>query len=138
MKKLTMFAVVFAVVCTLAPIAGAQMNEQAGWKAVVPYAFYVENQKFPAGEYLLRWNAGRMQISSPNGEHKAQLITLPKQGKRTERSSHLEFTKYGTENFLTAIKFAGQEEGREVMKSKLAMELAKRETGTQLAVVIVK
>ncbi len=138
MKKVTLILSVFALLCLLAPIAGAQIDEQTAWKASIPYAFHVENQKFPAGDYLLRWNSGRMQITSPNGEYRAFLITFPMKGKATEKASHLEFTSYGTEHFLTGIKFAGQEEGREVLKSKRAIELAKRQTGVQLAVAIVK
>ncbi len=138
MKKVTLIVAVFTLICVLSPFAGAQLNDQAVWKANIPYAFHIENQRFPAGEYLLRWNSGRMQITSPNGEYKAFLITFPKQGKATEKSSHLEFTSYGTEYFLTGVKFAGQEEGREILKSKQAIELAKHQTGTQLAVVIVK
>lgn len=138
MKKVTMILVVLALVCMLAPMANAQLNEQTVWKANIPYGFHVENQRFPAGDYLLRWNAGRMEIASANGAYKAQLITFPKEGRKTEQYSRLEFTGFGTEYFLSAIKFAGQAQGREVLLSKRAMEFAKHQTGTQLAVVIVK
>ncbi len=137
MKKVTMFLAVLTLVCLMAPFATAQLDESTVWKAKVPYDFQVENTKFAAGDYEFKWTAGRLQIAPVNGgATKAVVITLPVEGKKTIDRSMLQFNSYGSDHFLSAIWFAGQEQGRELLKSKTEMQLAQRQRPTQLAVLL--
>lgn len=136
MKKITMTLVLVTLLCLLVPFASAQLNEQAAWKANVPYSFQIENTKMPAGEYRLHWVAGRIRIESMNGKYAAAVITLPIEGKKTQQNSSLQFTTYGNEHFLSSIWFAGQEQGRELLKSQAEVQLAKNRNATQLAVLL--
>ncbi len=137
MKKITMILVLVTLGFLMAPFASAQLNDRAVWTAKVPYSFQVENTKMPAGEYRLQWVGGRIRIESLDGKHVASVITLPMEGKM-QPNSILQFTSYGTERFLSGVWFAGQEQGRELLKSKVEVELAKKQTPVQLAVVIVR
>ena len=138
MKKLTITLITVTVLCLLVPFANAQLDESTIWTAKIPYSFHVENTQFPAGEYLFKWNSGRMQITAADGRAKALVITLPLQSKKTVEQSMLKFDTYGTEHFLSAIWFAGAEQGRELMKSKLEIELARRQSPTQVAVLLAR
>lgn len=126
MKKLMVAIACFAFVLALSPVASAQMDEQTIWKANVPYTFHVENRAMPAGVYLVRWTAGRLMLASADGKNRVSAIALRTEGKKTQERSFLKFNKYGSEHFLSAIYFAGQEDGHELLKSKYEVELAKK------------
>lgn len=136
--KITMFLVTLTLLCTLVPFANAQMDESTIWTAKVPYSFRVENTQLPAGEYLFKWNSGRLLITSADGNNKVAVISLPLEGKKTVEKSTLQFSTYGTEHFLSSIWFAGREQGREFMKSKLEVELARKQAPMQVAVLLAK
>ncbi len=127
MKKFTILAALFVLAVMLAPSANAQLNDMT-WKATIPYAFHVENQEMPSGTYLMRWVGGRIQLASEDGKAVASLVTFPVENPKTQERSYLKFHNYGGQRFLAAVHFAGIEQSREVLQSKLAMQLAKTQT----------
>ncbi len=134
MKKLMIAVTFFALVLMLAPMASAQLNDRT-WKADIPYGFQVENQKMPAGVYLVKWVSGRIQLASEDGKNVASLVTFPVVNAKTQERSYLKFNNYAGKRFLAAIYFAGVEQSREVLQSKEAMQLAKTQTATPEYVV---
>lgn len=135
MKKLMVAIACFAFVLALSPAASAQMDDQTIWKANVPYAFHVENRQMPAGLYLVKWTAGRLMLASTDGKDRISAITLLTVGKKTQERSFLKFNRYGSEHFLSAIYFAGQEDGHELLKSKYEVELAKKTSPETVQIV---
>lgn len=121
MKKLMLVVTLILVSVTL---SNAQSNKV--WKANIPYSFHVENQTLPAGMYRVEWVAGRLRIASEDGKYAASAIALPKEGRTTQTASRLKFNNYGGERFLSEIFFSGQEQSRELLRSKLEMRYAKR------------
>lgn len=138
MKKITKLLVTLTLLCLLVPFANAQMDENTIWTAKIPYSFHVEGTQMPAGEYLIKWNSGRLLITAADGRGKVAVITLPLDGKKTVEKSMLQFRTYGTEHYLSSIWFAGREQGREFMKSKLEVELARKQSPVQVAVLLAK
>ena len=135
MKKLMMFVASFVFVMALSPIAQAQLDEQKTWKASVPYSFQVESKQMPAGDYLVKWVGGRLQISSVDGKYQANVLVLPVEGKVTQTKSRLVFNDYGDQHYLAAVYFAGQEQSRELLKSRAEVQMARNRTPIQMAVV---
>jgi hypothetical protein len=130
-----MLVALFVFVMALSPVAQAQMDEQRAWKANVPYTFQVENRQMPAGQYLVKWMGGRLHISRADGSYSATFLALPVEGKVTQSQSRLVFNNYGDTHFLSAVYFAGQEQSRELLKSKLEMQLARSRAPKQDAVI---
>ncbi len=135
MKKLMVAIACFAFILALSPVVMAQMDDQTIWKANVPYTFHVENRELPAGVYLVKWTAGRLTLASENGKDRVNVIALRTEGKKMQEKSFLTFNKYGTEHFLSAIHFAGQEDGHELLKSKYEVELAKKTMSEKVQIV---
>jgi hypothetical protein len=135
MKKLMMLVACLTLVLALSPLAQAQMDEQRAWKANVPYTFQVENKQLPAGEYLVKWMGGRLHIASVDGKNSATFLALPVEGKITQSKSRLVFNNYGDTHFLTAVYFAGQEQSRELLKSKTEMQIAHSKTPSKETVL---
>lgn len=133
MKKLTLVLTLTIVMVGLSGMANAQMSNKV-WKAKVPFAFQVENQKLPAGEYLFQSFGGHIRLTSADGSKAVTVLSFANQGTRTENSTRLNFNNYGGQHFLAGVFFAGQEESREILKSKLEVELSK---GHKPAVAII-
>ena len=138
MKKLMVAIACFAFVLAMNPAALAQMDEQRMWKANVPYTFHVENRELPAGVYLVKWTAGRLTLASEDGKNRVNVIAIRTEGKVTQEKSFLTFNKYGSDHFLSAIHFAGVEDGRELLKSKYEVELAKKNSLETVQIVAQK
>lgn len=110
----------------LAPDVAAQLDEGRLWKATISNSFYVEDRELPAGDYIVRWFGGRIQIQSADGKQSVSILTFPLKGKATPESGRLEFSHYGDVHYLSSIWFAGREEGRELLKSRIELSMAKR------------
>lgn len=135
--KLTFAAVVLMMALTFAPSANAQLDTQDR-AARIPFAFHVENQELPAGDYLIGWLGGRLHIHSVDGKYSATAIALPVNGTKTQASSKLEFQRYGSVVFLSRMWIAGTETGRELLKTRHEVELAKQQGGTVIALAAEK
>ncbi len=104
----------------------AQSESQRLMKITVPFAFAVENNSLPAGEYLVLTVTPErsIRIVSTDGKHSAIVNTLPNYAKSPSESSRLVFHKYGDEYFLTQVWTGGQNVSRNPLSSKRAMEIA--------------
>lgn len=108
--------------------ARAQQAERAV-KFEAPFAFEVENNKLPAGEYTVLVQAGWLQIQGKNGKGAAHALTIPvvSRGQKTVVKSHVVFHNYKGRYFLAEIWAAGQEKGRELLETREEQQLAKRQ-----------
>ncbi len=104
-------------------------------KAEIPFAFYVEDREFPAGTYLVGWLGGRIHIQSPDGSYSASVIAVPIELKQTRERSALQFTGYGTATYLSRVWIGGNDSGRELLRTKREVELAKKSPGKIYATV---
>ncbi|HXH68358.1 MAG TPA: hypothetical protein VNI81_14230 [Candidatus Limnocylindrales bacterium] len=103
-------------------------------KFETPFAFEVENNKLPAGEYTVLVQGGWLQIQGKDGEDAAHALTIPvvSRGSKPVVKSHVVFHNYQGRYFLAEIWASGQEKGRELLETREEQQLAKRQ---EMAVV---
>ena len=88
----------------------AQMtSSQQLMKVNIPFAFGVQDQSLPAGQYLVFTVTPErsIRIVSANGKHSAIANTLPNYAKEPSSYSRLVFHRYGNEYFLAEVWTAG-------------------------------
>jgi hypothetical protein len=98
-------------------------------KFEAPFAFEVENNKLPAGEYTVLVQGGWLQIQGKDGKGVAHSLTMPvvSRGEKTVAKSHVVFHTYQGRYFLAEIWASGQEKGRELLETREEQQLAKRQ-----------
>jgi hypothetical protein len=98
-------------------------------KFEAPFAFQVENNKLPAGEYTVLVQGGWLQIQGKDGKAAAHALTMPvaSRGQKTVTKSHVVFHNYQGRYFLAGIWSSGQEQGRELLETRDEQQLAKRQ-----------
>ena len=103
-------------------------------KFEAPFAFQVENNKLPAGEYTVLVQAGWLQIQAKDGKGAAHSLTIPvvSRGSKTVANSHVVFHNYQGRYFLAEIWTSGQEKGRELLETREEQQLAKRQEMTSV------
>jgi hypothetical protein len=111
---------------TAASVFGQLTSSQQLMKVNVPFAFGVQDQSLPAGQYLVFTVTPErsIRIVSANGKHSAIVNTLPNYAKEPSSNSRLVFHRYGNEYFLAEVWTAGQDVARNPLSSKKAMESA--------------
>jgi len=112
--------------------SGAGLRAQQAERVVkfeTPFAFEVENNKLPAGEYTVLVQAGWLQIQGKDGQGAAHALTMPVVSRRqkTVANSHVVFHNYQGRYFLAEIWASGQEKGRELLETREEQQLAKKQ-----------
>jgi hypothetical protein len=112
--------------------SGAAVQAQQAERVVkfeAPFAFEVENNKLPAGEYMVLVQGGWLQIQGKDRKGAAHALTLPvvSHGQKTVAKSHVVFHNYKGRYFLAEIWASGQEKGRELLETREEQQLAKRQ-----------
>jgi hypothetical protein len=112
--------------------SGAGVRAQQAERVVkfeAPFAFEVENNKLPAGEYTVLVKGGWLQIQGKDGQGAAHALTMPvvSRGQKTVAKSHVVFHNYQGRYFLAQIWASGQEKGRELLETREEQQLAKRQ-----------
>jgi hypothetical protein len=98
-------------------------------KFEAPFAFEVENNELPAGEYTVLVQGGWLQIQGKDGKGAAHALTMPvvSRGEKAVAKSHVVFHNYQGRYFLAEIWASGQEKGRELLETREEQQLAKRQ-----------
>ena len=111
---------------TAASVFGQMTSSQQLMKVNIPFAFGVQDQSLPAGQYLVVTVTPErsIRIVSSDGKHSAIVNTLPNYAKEPSSNSRLVFHRYGNEYFLAEVWTAGQDVARNPLSSKKAMESA--------------
>lgn len=127
MKKQT---VVLAVLGLLVALAVAPTYGQIwGVKAKVPFRFVVADKTLPEGEYLLSSARDEVFVQDSAGKRVAMVLTNAVAGRTVGKTGEVVFECYADLCFLSQVWTPGQNTGRELLRSRLEAEIAKRETG---------
>ena len=104
-------------------------------KFASPFAFEVENNKLPAGEYTVLVQGGWLQIQGKDGKGVAHSLTMPvvSRGEKPVTKSHVVFHNYHGRYFLAEIWTSGQEKGRELLETREEQQLAKKQEMTAVS-----
>jgi hypothetical protein len=125
MKSILKFAVLVLAMAAAAQGAAAQAKRWLVLKA--PFAFTVERQQLPAGEYRVQLQDGWLRVQSTDGKTSVNVLTMPVSGKTPEGHGEVVFHQYGDKYFLAQVWTPSHETGRETIESRDEMQLAKRE-----------
>lgn len=126
MKRQTLS--VFAMLSLMVTMALASGYAQDKVVADIPFQFAVGNKSLPAGEYsVTQLSPAVMLIKSDDGSGAAMALANPAQANKAPDEAKLVFHRYGDQYFLFQVWTPGSNTGREVAKSKLERELARRQ-----------
>ena len=118
--------ITICLLLTAAGVFGQMTSSQQLMKVNIPFAFGVQDQSLPAGQYLVVTVTPErsIRIVSSDGKRSAIVNTLPNYAKEPSSNSRLVFHRYGNEYFLAEVWTAGQDVARNPLSSRKAMESA--------------
>lgn len=106
-----------------------------GVKVKVPFKFVVANKTLPEGDYLLSSVHDEVFVQDSNGKRVAMVLTNAVGGRTVGKTGQVIFECYTDLCFLSQLWTPGQDTGRELLRSRLETEVAKRETGKYFALL---
>ena len=133
--KRSLKGAIAAAVLVMMSAGLAKAQQSTGWlEFKAPFAFSLETQQLPAGEYRVLIQDGWMQLQSRNGGANAHVLTMPLRRKNSSQTEAAEvvFHGYAGHYFLAEVWVTGSETGRQALESKEEQALAKK--GKMLAV----
>ena len=131
-KKSTLFAS-FGLLVGLA-VAPAY-SQVWGVKVKVPFKFVFTDKTLPEGEYLLSSSRDEVFLQDSEGKRLAMVLTNAVTGRKVGKTGQVVFECYTDLCFLSQVWTPGQDTGRELLRSRLETEIAKRETGKYFALL---
>lgn len=131
--RFTIVAVVFALLVVASAYA------QSGTLYVsIPFQFMVGSTNFEPGEYTLDRVAlasGMLLIQTADCRNSAIAITIPARSGNSDSKSKLIFHRHGDHYFLAEVWKAGNDVGRQLLKSRAEREWAKSAGARDLVVL---
>jgi hypothetical protein len=122
-----------AVAAALLIFPNVSQAQSASLKFDVPFEFHVGDKVMPAGSYTVK-NIGEAVRISDGAGHTASIMTNPVSYSAAGLTNQLVFNHYGSERFLSEIRWQGYKTSRGVIKSKAEMALAKATKADRLNV----
>ncbi len=116
-------AAMIVVACMISP--NAAQAQTTSLKASIPFEFYINSEKFPAGSYTVESLGNSVvRVSDANG-HSAAIVTIPITNRSSKQEGRLVFNRYKDSSFLAEVLWSGYPNGGRLMQSSLERELAK-------------
>jgi len=107
-----------------------------GVKVKVPFKFVVANKTLAQGEYTLSSVRDELFVQDSEGKRVAMVSTNAVSGGRTVgKTGEVVFKCYTDVCFLSQLWTPGQDTGRELLRSHVETETAKREAGKIFALL---
>jgi hypothetical protein len=106
-----------------------------GVKVKVPFKFVVANKTLPEGEYLLSSVHDEVFVQDSEGKRVAMVLTNAVGGRTVGKTGEVVFECYTDLCFLSQLWTPGQDTGRELLRSRVETEIAKREAGKYFALL---
>jgi hypothetical protein len=97
-------------------------------KVDLPFAFEVNNQQFPAGQYRVSIDASLPAVLLQGVKSKQAMYTIssPLRSEKIREKASLVFTCYNDRYFLSKIWMTGTDSGRDLRPSRTERELVRR------------
>jgi hypothetical protein len=106
-----------------------------GVKVKVPFKFVVANKTLPEGDYLLSSVRDEVFVQDSQGKRIAMVSTNVVSGRTVGKTGEVVFECYTDLCFLSQLWTPGQDTGRELLRSRVETETARRETGKYFALL---
>ena len=104
----------------------------------IPFEFNVGKAMLPSGEYHIKLSPTTLMIQSKDGHQAAFASTIGVSSPKAEDIGKLVFNRYGTQYFLSKVWGPQNPTGRELLKSRTEIEVAKNMSKPEGEVVAVK
>jgi hypothetical protein len=126
MKNHLFMCVVFGLILATLGAASAQAQSDHSLVAKIPFAFWLQQEKFPAGEYVVDpLQSGYLRLHSSDGGS-VILHVLPNYSRpNLEPKGKLIFNRYGDQYFLREAWIPSFDFGMNFMPSKVEVGMAK-------------
>ena len=146
MKKQIMMTL--TMLCFIVTLAVTPTNAQSGaffMRIVIPFEFIIKGETLPPGVYIVKRVSSEkpemLLLSSTDGGAPVYILTTNVRVNTRQSGSKLVFQQYGDRYFLSQVWEAGDNEGRQLFKSRgeratardLAKHALKRQTVTLIA-----
>lgn len=142
LKAATMFVGIIALAFASALATSAQNPRNL--VVNIPFEFSVKGATLPAGEYIVSRTSTVDQMSltmkRTDGNGNAIVLTKSIQANERQSESRLVFSRYGEHYFLSQVWTSGDQQGRELYKTRqeqsLEMELAKTNAKPEIVALL--
>lgn len=107
--------------------------------ATIPFDFTVHNTALPAGEYMAKQVAGQVGLILVQDAARKNAVfinTIGVSSKNSTETPKFVFRRYGEKHVLGQIWMGADDSGRELIKTKLELELAKGSSTSKEKVAI--
>jgi hypothetical protein len=126
--------IVRAILCGLLGLAAVPCHAQTGGvKVNVPFRFQVSDQILPQGEYLISSTKDTVFVQNSRGQTVAMVLSNAVSGRAVGKTGEVVFQCYNQHCFLSELWSPAQYAGRQLLKSRREVELAKKETAQYFA-----
>jgi predicted transposase YbfD/YdcC len=124
-----------AAIGSLVLLSAMSANAQTQGKLVahIPFDFYVQNQKFEAGDYIVesvskQSSQTNLVIRQKDGDAKKLVMMLPKVVRNNGRDTQavMAFNRYGEDYFLSEIRNPSESFGAQLPRSRAEKKLARQ------------
>ena len=131
---------VLAVISLFGMLAAPVVQAQSGMLvANIPFQFNVGKAVLPSGEYHIKSvSPSTYLIQSKDGHQAAVANTIGVTSSKEEDKGKLVFNRYGNQYFLSKVWNPGNREGRELLKSRTEVEIARSMSSPEATTVAVK
>lgn len=116
----------------------AQIENRPLMKVNIPFAFSVNGQSLPAGQYFINSVTPEraLRVATTDGKHSMVVNALPSYSLEPSENSRLVFHRYGDQYFLTEVWTAGDTLTRKAINSKKAIQIASNGSQPETKVIL--
>ena len=119
----------------LALLCASLYAQTMNLRASIPFAFHAGENAMPAGEYTIRHSAGALILHNTGGPS-VILLTNAASRPNLPPDARLSFNRYGEQYFLSSVWTPDSRDGREISKSRVEKELARRTPGEPVGIAL--
>jgi hypothetical protein len=131
-KKMLIAAATWALASILAIPAFGQTNAV---KVNIPFDFMLGEKTYPAGAYLFSSERDNIILAESSGRRLGRLLANHVSGRSGGATGQVVFQCYESQCFVSQIWAAGEEDGRELLRTRLERELAATKTRKYMALL---
>ena len=130
------YTLLLAALCGLAASVVVPAYGQAGEVTVrVPFSFMLENKAYPAGQYAFSSGKDNITLHDSDGTPVAMILANHVSGRHSGKTGQVVFECYVEECFLSQVWIPGQDDGRQLLRSRQETEVAAKQSGKYMALL---
>jgi hypothetical protein len=133
MKKQTLL---FAALCLVIGSAVLQAYGQTGGvKVKIPFNFILGDETYPAGEYVFSSAKDHVIVQNSEGTRIAMHMANHVTGRSAGKNGRVIFECYTDQCFLSQTWTPGQDDGRQLLRSRMERRVAAKQAGKYMALL---